>query len=52
MLIMIDKGHIVFQEEKDALLDTYRIVKFGYEFVGTYAFCYIRVHWYLSASTV
>lgn len=27
MLIMIDKGHIVFQEEKDILLDTYRIVK-------------------------
>ena len=27
MLIMIDKGHIIFQEEKDALLDTYRIVK-------------------------
>ena len=27
MLIMIDNGHIVFQEEKDALLDTYRIVK-------------------------
>ena len=27
MLIMIDKGGIVFQEEKDTLLDTYRIVK-------------------------
>lgn len=27
MLIMIDKGHIVFQEEKDILLDTYRIIK-------------------------
>lgn len=27
MLIMIDKGNIIFQEEKDALLDTYRIVK-------------------------
>ena len=27
MLIMIDHGRIVFQEEKDALLDTYRIVK-------------------------
>lgn len=27
MLIMIDKGHIIFQEEKDILLDTYRIVK-------------------------
>lgn len=27
MLIMIDKGHIIFQEEKDALIDTYRIVK-------------------------
>ena len=27
MLIMIDNGRIVFQEEKDALLDTYRIVK-------------------------
>ena len=27
MLIMIDNGHIVFQEEKDTLLDTYRIVK-------------------------
>lgn len=26
-LIMIDSGHIIFQEEKDALLDTYRIVK-------------------------
>jgi ABC-2 type transport system ATP-binding protein len=27
MLIMIDNGHIVFQEEKDTLLETYRIVK-------------------------
>lgn len=27
MLIMIDNGRIVFQEERDALLDTYRIVK-------------------------
>ena len=27
MLIMIDNGHVVFQEEKDFLLDTYRIVK-------------------------
>lgn len=27
MLIMIDNGRIVFQEEKDTLLDTYRIVK-------------------------
>lgn len=27
MLIMIDKGNIIFQEEKDTLLDTYRIVK-------------------------
>ena len=27
MLIMIDQGHIIFQEEKDTLLDTYRIVK-------------------------
>ena len=27
MLIMIDHGHIIFQEEKDTLLDTYRIVK-------------------------
>ena len=27
MLIMIDNGKIVFQEEKDTLLDTYRIVK-------------------------
>lgn len=27
MLIMIDNGRIVFQEEKDSLLDTYRIVK-------------------------
>lgn len=27
MLIMIDNGGIVFQEEKDTLLDTYRIVK-------------------------
>lgn len=27
MLIMIDKGKIIFQEEKDTLLDTYRIVK-------------------------
>ena len=26
-LIMIDKGRIIFQEEKDTLLDTYRIVK-------------------------
>ena len=26
-LIMIDEGHIVFQEEKDNLLDRYRIVK-------------------------
>lgn len=26
-LIMIDNGRIVFQEEKDSLLDTYRIVK-------------------------
>ena len=29
MLILIDKGCIVFQEEKDALLDSYRIVKGG-----------------------
>ena len=27
MLIMINNGHIVFQEEKDFLLDNYRIVK-------------------------
>lgn len=27
MLILIDNGHIVFQEEKDTLLDNYRIVK-------------------------
>lgn len=27
MLIMINNGHIIFQEEKDFLLDTYRIVK-------------------------
>lgn len=27
ILIMIDNGRIVFQEEKDTLLDTYRIVK-------------------------
>ena len=27
MLIMINNGHIVFQEEKDYLLDNYRIVK-------------------------
>ena len=27
MLIMIDNGRIVFQEEKDSLLDSYRIVK-------------------------
>lgn len=27
MLIMIDNGKIVFQEEKDILLDSYRIVK-------------------------
>lgn len=27
MLIMIDNGHIVFQEEKDTLLDTYRLIK-------------------------
>ena len=26
-LIMIDQGHIIFQEEKDNLLDNYRIVK-------------------------
>ena len=52
MLIMIDKGHIIFQEEKDALLDTYRIVKFGYEFVGAYVFGYICVYWYLPAGTV
>ena len=27
MLIMIDRGQIVFQEEKDHLLDSYRIIK-------------------------
>jgi len=27
MLIMIDNGRIIFQEEKDSLLDTYRIIK-------------------------
>ena len=27
MLIMIDRGQIIFQEEKDILLDSYRIVK-------------------------
>lgn len=27
MLIMIDSGQIVFQEEKDQLLDSYRIIK-------------------------
>ena len=27
MLIMIDNGRIVFRDEKDTLLDTYRIVK-------------------------
>ena len=27
MLIMIDNGHIIFQEEKDTLLEAYRIVK-------------------------
>ncbi|HJD29464.1 MAG TPA: ABC transporter ATP-binding protein, partial [Candidatus Blautia avicola] len=27
MLIMIDQGHIIFQEDKDALMDRYRIVK-------------------------
>ena len=27
MLILIDNGHIVFQEEKDTLLDNYRIIK-------------------------
>ena len=27
MLIMIDQGHIVFREDKDELLDRYRIVK-------------------------
>ena len=27
VLIMIDQGHIVFQEDKDELLDRYRIVK-------------------------
>ncbi len=30
MLIMIDGGQIVFQEEKDQLLDSYRITKTGY----------------------
>lgn len=27
MLIMIDNGQVIFQEEKDTLLDTYRIIK-------------------------
>lgn len=27
MLIMINNGHIVFQEDKDSLLDSYRIIK-------------------------
>ncbi|NBK91177.1 ABC transporter ATP-binding protein [bacterium 1XD21-13] len=31
MLIMIDGGQIVFQEEKDQLLDSYRIIKGGTE---------------------
>ena len=31
MLIMIDGGQIVFQEEKDQLLDSYRIIKGGRE---------------------
>lgn len=33
MLIMIDDGQIVFQEEKDTLLDTYRIVKGDIQFL-------------------
>lgn len=33
MLIMIDNGRIIFQEEKDALLDTYRIVKGDIQFL-------------------
>lgn len=33
MLIMIDDGQIVFQEEKDTLLDTYRIVKGDIKFL-------------------
>lgn len=32
-LIMIDKGRIIFQEEKDTLLDTYRIVKGDSQFL-------------------
>ena len=33
MLIMIDNGRIIFQEEKDTLLDTYRIVKGDSQFL-------------------
>ena len=35
MLIMIDNGHIVFQEEKDTLLDSYRIVKGDIRYLNT-----------------
>lgn len=35
MLIMIDGGEIVFQEEKDQLLDSYRIIKGGREKLNT-----------------
>lgn len=35
MLIMIDNGQIVFQEEKDSLLDSYRIVKGSKEKLDT-----------------
>ncbi len=35
MLIMIDSGEIVFQEEKDQLLDSYRIIKGSTEKLNT-----------------
>ncbi|MCX4377719.1 MAG: sodium ABC transporter ATP-binding protein, partial [Lachnospiraceae bacterium] len=35
MLIMIDGGEIVFQEEKDQLLDSYRIIKGSTEKLNT-----------------
>lgn len=35
LLIMIDGGQIVFQEEKDQLLDSYRIIKGGTEKLNT-----------------
>ena len=35
MLIMIDGGEIVFQEEKDQLIDSYRIIKGSTEKLNT-----------------